>query len=87
MKHIGVLLPQNRIPRIIRHAGHLAAEGAIPVFDIIPRQHGIRAGDRAEYEVRAAWERLRSEDLVCLGLFLGEILPLDISTPSLVLGM
>ena len=79
MQHIGVFLPENSAPAIIRHGGKFTPQCSMPLLEVLAGQDGVGVGDRTEHIIRTGGEGLRGEDAVGFGFFVGILFPFDIS--------
>jgi hypothetical protein len=77
MKHIGVLLLQYGVPRIVGDPGKRAADCLVPHLPVGARKNRVGGWDRTELELRIGREGLGRQDLVGCSLLVWIILPLD----------
>lgn len=77
MKHIGVLLLQNSVPRVVGNPGKGAAHCLVPHLPMGAMKGRVGGRDGTELEFRVWRKGLGSQDLVCCSLLVWVVLPLD----------
>ncbi len=77
MEHIGVLLLEDDLPRVVGDVGELPSEGVVPHLPVRAGKDRVGPGDGTQLELWVGREGLRGQDLVRRGFLLGIVLPLD----------